>query len=58
LNENLIQQKEGEKKRQARIKALEKNIAQMQHELDNPPKTESMDVINEDFVGLFSLSPL
>lgn len=52
MSEKLIQQKEGEKKRQARMKTLEKNIAQMQHDVDNPAETENLADIHEELVRL------
>jgi hypothetical protein len=54
----LDKQKDSEKRRQTRIKSFEKNIAQWQHDLENPPELEDLGPINEGLVrlSLFSSS--
>ena len=52
MSEELDKQKDSEKRRQSRMKGFEKNIAQWQHELENPPEVEDMAVIAEELVRL------
>src|ERR1700721_1335049 len=44
--------KKNEKGRARRIKTLETEIAKMKDELENPPKIESMDAVNDDQVSI------
>jgi hypothetical protein len=50
VSDELDKQKDSEKRRQARMKTFERNIAQMQHTLDNPPELDDPAAINEELV--------
>lgn len=42
--------KKAEKERVKKISTSEKTISQIREQLDNPPKVEDLDVINDDMV--------
>ncbi|OSX59547.1 hypothetical protein POSPLADRAFT_1048859 [Postia placenta MAD-698-R-SB12] len=44
--------KKAEKERVKKISTSEKTISQIREQLDNPPKVEDLDVINDDMLGL------
>lgn len=50
LHDKLHAAKETDKKRLTRIKASEAHIAKLQHELENPPETEDLEKIMDEFV--------
>jgi len=52
VSEEQDKQKNSEKRRQSQMEAFEKNIAQWQHELENPPEVEDIAVILEELVCL------
>ena len=52
MSEEQDKQKNSEKRRQSQMEAFEKNIAQWQHELENPPEVEDIAVILEELVCL------